>query len=193
MSTAVDTDDARERRVALLAELFHHRWLVPVLAELSSSPAHRRVAPLLARLGVSRPSLRRTLDALFAAGLARRNPGYGHPLRPEIDVLPRGAALGPWCVKTVAAAESVGAGDVVRRKWSLAVLLLLGDGVERFSELESAAPGLTARALAQALARLEEASLVERLVYDDRPPSVRYRPTKAGKRLAARAAALPLK
>ena len=68
--------------LAGLVRLCHHRWLVPVLGEIGAAGG-ARFAVLVARLGISPPSLRRTLAAAEAAGLVMPNPGYGHPLRPE--------------------------------------------------------------------------------------------------------------
>ena len=163
-----------------------------MLAALSSGQAAGRVAVLLHQLGVGRASLRRTLDALDGQGLAGRNSGYGHPLRPELILTDRGRRLGLWCERVVAAAKRAGASDVAIRKWSMAVLLALHEGCERFSEIELALEGLTARALTQALRHLATAGLVERVVYDDIPPSVRYRLTTRGRTLARLASAAPI-
>ena len=48
--------------------LFHHRWSIPVLAQLHRSSGSRFVT-LAKGLGVSRESLRQTLGALVEAGL----------------------------------------------------------------------------------------------------------------------------
>src|SRR3546814_2698980 len=66
----------------LLVQLSGHRWLVPLLADLASRKGARLVE-LIHRLGLSRDSLTRTLQAAAAPGWVRRNPGNGHPLRPE--------------------------------------------------------------------------------------------------------------
>ncbi len=179
-------------RALRLAELCHHRWALPVLAVLHSGAGGGRVAPLLRGLGVARPSLRRALDGLVERGLVRRNPGYGHPLRPELLLLSPGRALGPPAAALLSAAERAEARDAVLRKWSLAVLVALAAGRERFSALQSALGAITPRALTQALRELEEARLVARDVFADAPPSVRYRLTPAGRRLARLAAALPV-
>ncbi len=68
--------------MSTLVALFHNRWSVPILAELHRQRGSRFVT-LARTLGMSRESLRRTLAALIESGLVGRNPGYGHPLRPE--------------------------------------------------------------------------------------------------------------
>lgn len=154
-----------------LPDLFHNRWAAPVLAELERRRGARFVE-LVHALGVGRESLRRTLAALTRAGLVARNPGYGHPLRPEY--LPTTAA-GRRCGELLAALAKLGALDVGLRKWSMPVVAALAERSLRFSELRAALPGASARALALALKDLEAGGLVSRTVTDDYPPASVYR------------------
>ena len=71
-----------------LVALCHHRWSLPVLAEIGRTRGSR-FATLTGRLGVTGESLRRTLAYLQEKGLVERNEGYGHPLRPEYCSPPR--------------------------------------------------------------------------------------------------------
>jgi DNA-binding HxlR family transcriptional regulator len=143
-----------------LIALCHHRWSTPVLAELGRTGGARFVV-LVNRLGVGRASLQRALAALVELGLVRRNPGYGHPLRPEYVLTPEGEEAAVRCARLLAAVD--GKSGVLLRKWSLPVLVALCDNA-RFSELREALPGITARALALALKDLERAGLVTRRV-----------------------------
>jgi len=160
-----------------LIELFHHRWAPPVLALLGERGGARFVE-LQRRLDVGRESLRRALDALTALDLVRRNPGYGHPLRPEYVLAPRGRAAAQATARVLAAGEP----DLLLRKWSVPVLAELGEE-RRFSELHAALTGVTPRALALTLRQLEHAKLVRREVLPTRPPSTVYRPTARGRRV----------
>jgi DNA-binding HxlR family transcriptional regulator len=166
-----------------LIRLFHHRWSAPVLAELERERGARFVL-LANRLRVGRESLARTLEALIELGLARRNPGYGHPLRPEYLLTERGAEVAPSCRRLVAALEELGAADVGLKKWSMPVLLVLGRE-ERFSGLRSRLPAISPRALALALKELAAAGLVLRRVTDDFPPATVYAPTPRSRPLLA--------
>jgi DNA-binding HxlR family transcriptional regulator len=162
-----------------LIALCHHRWSAPVLAELGRTRGARFVV-LVNRLGVGRASLQRTLAALVELGLVRRNPGYGHPLRPEYLLTPQGEEAASRCGRLLAVVD--GEADVLLRKWSLPVLVALR-GNARFSELRDALPGITARALALALKELERAGLVTRRVEGTYPPSTLYAATPEAVRL----------
>lgn len=154
-----------------LVDLFHHRWAAPALALLGERGGARFVE-LQRKLGVSRESLRRALDGLVELGYVRRNEGYGHPLRPEylITDAGRGASALAGRVSTSSAR------DTLLRKWSVPVLATLAEP-RRYSEIRSALPGVTPRALALALRDLEDAGLVRRDVRPTRPPSTVYRAT----------------
>jgi DNA-binding HxlR family transcriptional regulator len=154
--------------------LCHHRWSLPVLAEIGRTRGSR-FATLTGRLGVTGESLRRTLSYLQDEGLVARNPGYGHPLRAEYVLTPRGRELAPPARRLHGLLA--GREDICLKKWSLPILAEL-DEPRRFSELRTALP-VTARGLALALKDLEDARLVRRTVIDDRPPRTRYQAAPA--------------
>jgi DNA-binding HxlR family transcriptional regulator len=163
--------------ISELIAIFHHRWSAPVLAELLRQKGSR-FAALVGTLNVGRESLRRTLDSLLELGLVARNPGYGHPLRPEYVLTRRGEGAARRCTKLLEAVDEA----VLFRKWSLPVLAAL-DQAARFSELRAALPGVTPRALALALKDLQAAELVERRIEDAYPPRAVYSATRPGRRL----------
>lgn len=179
----IATDKIKNKYSALVF-LFHFRWAVPVLAELHADRGAKFIT-LVSRLHVSRDALQRTLKALIHAGLIRKNPGYGHPMRPEYILTKKGTRLGPDCVHLMDRLGKLGTRRVGLRKWSMPVLLALRDGVQRFSQLDAALPGITARALTMALKDLEAAGLVERVIVDGYPPKVIYKRAKAAKTLLA--------
>jgi len=161
-----------------LVALFHHRWAAPALAILAERGG-ARFAELQRKLDVGRESLRRALEALLELDLVRRNPGYGHPLRPEYLVTSAGKEAGGACARLLSTAPDQ---DLLLRKWSVPTLAQL-DGPRRFSELRAALPAVTPRALALALKDLEAGGLVEREVLATRPPSTIYRASRSGRRL----------
>jgi DNA-binding HxlR family transcriptional regulator len=152
-----------------------------VLAELRHERGSRFVT-LENRLGVTPDSLRRTLNALIVDGLVTRNPGYGHPLRPEYVLTVEGARIAEVCDRLLATLN--GLEDVALRKWSMPTVHALGAGPRRFSELRAALPSVSPRALALALKDLQSAGLVERTVTDDYPPASVYRLTRKARPLA---------
>ena len=152
-----------------------------MLAELRNRRGARFVE-LRNALAVPRDSLTRTLSALGDAGLVARNPGYGHPLRPEYVLTGEGTRVAAACERLLA--ELNGLQDVALRKWSMPVVRALTGSRLRFSELRDALPGVTSRSLALALKDLQAAGLVERTVTDDYPPATVYDLTPAAARLA---------
>lgn len=166
-----------------LPALFHHRWAAAVLAELERTSGSRFVT-MTNRIGVGGESLRRTLASLIDAGLVARNPGYGHPLRPEYVLTPRGQRVAPICADLLAGLRELGVEATALKKWSLPVVLALGGpGRRRFSELQERLREITARALALALKDLSAAGLVDRAVTDGYPPASVYSLEPAGARL----------
>jgi DNA-binding HxlR family transcriptional regulator len=160
-----------------LASLFHHRWAAPVLAELERERGTRFVL-LANRLGVPRETLSRTLTALIEGGLVTRNPGHGHPLRPDYLLTPAGAQVAPGCLSLL---DVLPDRNLSLKKWSVPVLAAVGEGA-RFSDLIVELPA-SPRALALALKDLQTLGLVEREVVGGYPPTTRYRPTAAGRRV----------
>ena len=73
--------------------------------------------------------------------------------------------------------------DRVGDKWSVLVVLRLGQGPERFRALLRAVDGISQRMLTVTLRGLERDGLVHREVFDTRPPSVEYSLTPLGQSL----------
>lgn len=73
--------------------------------------------------------------------------------------------------------------ELVGRRWSGGILLALGRGAQRFSEIGAAVDGLSSRMLTVRLRELAEAGLVERVVTPTTPVSVRYVLTPRGREL----------
>ncbi|MEV5574154.1 helix-turn-helix domain-containing protein [Spirillospora sp. NPDC052269] len=62
-------------------------------------------------------------------------------------------------------------------KWSAQILVELGDGPRRFTQLERAIEGVSRRMLTLSLRNLERNGLVTRTVHPDAPPRVEYATT----------------
>jgi DNA-binding HxlR family transcriptional regulator len=68
-------------------------------------------------------------------------------------------------------------------KWSVLVVVLLGDDKKRFSELRRSIEGISQRMLTLTLKGLERDGLVTRTMYPTIPPRVEYELTKLGRSL----------
>jgi DNA-binding HxlR family transcriptional regulator len=159
-----------------LTALVHHRWTLPVLGELYRDDGAKFVT-LVHRLSISRDSLVRTLEYLQTLNLAVKNPGYGHPLRPEYVLTPIGQVIGSSTLELLQHIRQFGILEPMLKKWSLPVLLGVHHDLDRFTDLLAALPNVTSRALSLAVRDLENANILKR-------ENNTYRLTKHGSRLA---------
>jgi DNA-binding HxlR family transcriptional regulator len=68
-------------------------------------------------------------------------------------------------------------------KWSVFVIMMLGDGPRRFNEIKRMINGISQRMLTLTLRGLERDGLVTRTVYPTIPPRVDYELTELGRGL----------
>jgi DNA-binding HxlR family transcriptional regulator len=83
--------------------------------------------------------------------------------------------------------------DVLRRigdKWTVLVVVLLGQRPHRFNELHRGIEAISQRMLTRTLRGLEDDGLVHREVYPTVPPSVEYSLTPLGRSLLTPLSAL---
>jgi DNA-binding HxlR family transcriptional regulator len=88
--------------------------------------------------------------------------------------------------KDVSHASCIAVREVLNRvgdKWSVLLVVLLGDGPKRFSELRRSIEGISQRMLTLTLKGLERDGLVTRTVYPTVPPRVEYQLTTQGRTL----------
>lgn len=168
----------------MLVQLGSHRWLVPLLADLAAHKGARFVE-LINRLGLPRDSCTRTIKAAMAVGWVRRNPGHGHPLRPEYILTENGATAAARAATIAAAQAAIGLQPDSATRWSLPLVVGIDAGHNRFNALSRLLAPATPRALSQSLAALARGGLVTREVLDTRPPASRYDLTGNGRLLAA--------
>src|ERR1700737_3201821 len=74
--------------------------------------------------------------------------------------------------------------DPLERRWQLSILYAALTGALRFNEFAEAVRGISPRMLSERLRDLEQAGLVRRNVIPSSPPTVEYRLTDRGRRLA---------
>jgi len=78
----------------------------------------------------------------------------------------------------------------VTSRWGTLILVALGPGPQRFSDLRRKVGGISERMLSQTLQQLEGDGLVHRHAYQVVPPHVEYTLTHLGRELAPRLLAL---
>lgn len=74
--------------------------------------------------------------------------------------------------------------DVLKCKWTLAIVNAMGNDAARPSELQRTLPGLSAKVLTDRLKKLESFGLIEREVFPEVPPRVEYTLTQRGAELS---------
>jgi DNA-binding HxlR family transcriptional regulator len=75
------------------------------------------------------------------------------------------------------------AAALLERRWTVSILYVSHEGAVRFNEFQQALGTIPPATLAQRLADLDEAGVLERAVIDARPPHVEYRLTPRGRQL----------
>lgn len=134
-------------------------------------------AELNRRIAASRDTLTETLDDLEANGILRRS---GEGRGRTFELTPNGKEVGAACLTAVGAVRESGTLEVALKKWPMLALVAMARGAGRFGELMDALPGVTPRALAQALKDLEGAQLATRDVIAGYPPVTSYALTERG-------------
>ncbi len=171
-------DDAAPSAARALSRLFHHRWALPILARVAEQRGAKFVS-LGRQLGVRPERLKRALLRLSELDLVVRNPGYGHPMRPEYvlgglgqAVAASARALWHWTARREFERELL-------KKWQLPALLAVSGNRRRFKDIQRALPEATPRALTLALKALDGLGLIRRRVDAGYPPTPTYGTTRA--------------
>lgn len=152
--------------------LSHRRWSIPILGELFRTSGSKFVT-LSRRLGIPEGSLRQSLQELIRLGYVVPNPGYGHPLRPEYILTRQGEKEAQFAFEVNALIEESGMGEVLYRKWMLAIIACCQHG-DRYSEIRTKLESVTDRALSAALQELVGHEVLRREIVDSYPPTTVY-------------------
>ncbi len=164
--------------IELFVNITSRAWALPILSKLHEGIAARQ-APLLAATGASRTAFAQSMDHLIKMGLVERNPGYGHPLRPEFRLTAQGIAAAAIANKVQKVPMDEGQ-DLLRRSWTLPVLTSL-HAPSHFNQIKRNLQTITDRALSQSLKSMESRNWVCRSVDQAaRPPRSIYRAVNTG-------------
>jgi DNA-binding HxlR family transcriptional regulator len=158
--------------IRTLVNMTSRAWALPILASLHDGVPGRQ-APLLVATGATRTAFAQSMDHLIAIGLLERNPGHGHPLRPEFRLTPLGRTAAELASKIQNLSEKEDH-DLLRRSWTVPVLGIL-HRPSQFTEVRRALPAITDRALSLSLQSMEQRSWVRRSIDEAaRPPRSLY-------------------
>lgn len=161
-----------------LVNITARAWALPILASLNDGVPCRQ-APLLRATGASRTAFAQSMDHLIGAGLLERNPGHGHPLRPEFRLTPLGKKAADLASK-IQRLSSEEDQNLLRRSWTVPVLATL-HRPSQFSEIKRNLLTISDRALSQSLQSMEERLWVRRSVDEAaRPPKPFYSTINTG-------------
>lgn len=168
--------------IASFVNITSKAWALPILSSLHAGVAGRQ-APLLAATGANRTAFAQSMDHLIKHGLMERNPGYGHPLRPEFRLTPLGIEAAAIADK-VQRASSEDDQSLLRKSWTLPVLTSL-HAPSHFNDIKRNLQTITDRALSQSLKSMEMKDWVERRVDETaRPPRSIYRAINTGEMIS---------
>jgi len=147
-------------------------WALPILSSMYNGVPGRQ-APLLVATGASRTAFAQSMDHLIECGLVERNPGHGHPLRPEFRLTQFGKSVAPIAhqIQSVSSEQDQ---VLIRKTWTLPILTTL-QSPRQFSEIRRSLNTITDRALSHSLISLEDRNWVRRDVINTaRPPRPIY-------------------
>ena len=168
--------------IKLFVNITSRAWALPILSNLHDGIAGRQ-APLLAATGASRTAFAQSMEHLIKIGLLERNPGYGHPLRPEFRLTPAGIGAAALASKIQHVATTQDQ-DLLRRSWTLPVLTTLNT-TNHFNDIKRSLPAITDRALSQSLKTMEVRHWVHRSIDNTaRPPRSVYSAVNKGEMIS---------
>ncbi len=165
--------------ITTLVKLTSRAWSLNILALLHAGVPGRQ-APLLSATSASRTAFAASLTHLADLCLIEKNPGHGHPLRPEFRLTPTGVRAAEIASRIITATRDKDETRLIRKNWTVPVLALT-DTPHRFSAIKSGLTIITDRALSSALHQLEEQDWIRRDIdTTGRMPFPTYRAVNTG-------------
>lgn len=153
-------------------------WTLPILSNLHDGVAGRQ-ATLLTATGANRTAFAQSMDHLIEIGLLERNPGHGHPLRPEFRL----TELGKTAAAIASKIQQISRNEdhlLLRRSWTVPILTSLHTP-NHFNGIKRNLVTITDRALSQSLRTMEDRNWVFRDVNNAvRPPKPVYSAVNLG-------------
>ena len=165
--------------IKLLVKITSRAWSLKILALLHQGIPGRQ-APLLSAAQATRTSFAASLLHLIDLGLLERNPGYGHPLRPEYRLTSTGTEAAKVAADIIGLVDDPTETALLRKTWSIPVLAVTKNPL-RFVQIKSELSSVTDRALSQSLGLLHEQDWLSREVDTSNwPPKPIYQAANTG-------------
>ena len=165
--------------IKTIVKITSRAWSIEILALMHSGLPGRQ-APLLSSTGANRTAFAKSLAHLVNLGLLERNPGHGHPLRPEYQLTQRGAETAKIASNVVAIVPRDTGFSLLRRTWTIPVLTVI-HMPRRFTEIKSDLFSITDRSLSKSLDQLQELKWLRREIdVAGRPPRPTYQAIDVG-------------
>ena len=165
--------------IGILVKLTARAWSLEILALLYAGVPGRQ-ASLLNESGAGRTAFGQSLAHLIELGLLERNPGYGHPLRPEFQMTLAGEHVAKMAFDVIRAVPEPIDFRLLRRSWTVPVLAA-AHTPKRFSEMKMSLGSITDRALSMTLDQLQEREWMRRDVdVNAKPLRPLYQATNTG-------------
>lgn len=148
--------------IRTLVKLTSRAWSLDILALMHSGTPGRQ-ASLVSASGAGRTALVQSLGHLVDIGLLERNPGHGHPLRPEYRLTSKGVAAAIVADKIRRAVREPASRNLLRRAWTVPVLVV-SQKPRHFTDIKTELDSITDRALSQSLKQLQAQHWLQRTV-----------------------------
>lgn len=169
--------------INLLVKLCARAWATAILAAFHNGVPGRQAA-LLGATGAGRTAFAQSLAHLQDLKLVMRNPGHGHPLRPEYRLTARGDVYAAIAARIEAAVPAKDEAALLRKAWTVPILAVAPKPTT-FSHIRRTLPSLTDRALSLNLKTLQNINWLERSVdVESAPPKPIYKAANAGLRIS---------
>lgn len=165
--------------IETIIKITSRAWSMEILSlMLERTPG--RQAPLLAASGATRTAFTQSLHHLVDLDLLERNPGHGHPLRPEYRLTAIGAEAAAVAGKIKMLTPLHTRNAIIRRAWIIPVLAV-SQKPRYFGEIKSELASVTDRALSQTLRQLQGNHWLKRDVdVEQSPPRPLYQAANTG-------------
>lgn len=145
-----------------LVNITSRAWSLEILALLDAGTPGRQAA-LLSASGAGRTALSHSLHHLLNMQLLERNPGHGHPLRPEFRLTPKGQEAAVFATKIKRIVPDPDDRIILRRAWTVPILVVSQLPV-RFTDIKHQLDTITDRALSQSIKQLQTNDWVQRII-----------------------------